>query len=106
MDQLDAAFCDPQVAQRALEWVNNKRQGRTPFRDFIQEFEQKLLEAGGWEFSDGIRKGFLKAVLNLDIKTELVAQAEPDSYAEYVNLVCCTSDNLDEIKRLRGKKKG
>lgn len=106
MDQLDAAFCDPQVAQRALEWVNNKRQGRTPFRDFIQEFEQKLLEAGGWEFSDGIRKGFLKAALNLDIKTELVAQAEPDSYAEYVNLVRRTSDNLDEIKRLRGKKKG
>jgi hypothetical protein len=24
MDQLDAVFCDPQVAQRALEWVNNK----------------------------------------------------------------------------------
>jgi hypothetical protein len=65
-----------------------------------------LLEAGGWEFSDGIRKGFLKAALNLDIKTELVAQAEPNSYAEYVNLVRRTSDNLDEIKRLRGKKKG
>jgi hypothetical protein len=106
MEQLDAAFCDPQTAQRALEWVNNKQQGRTPFRDFLQEFEQKLLEAGGWEFSDGIRKGYLKAALNLDIKTELVAQAEPDSYAEYVNLVRRTSDNLDEIKRLRGRRKG
>src|SRR5580692_12786487 len=105
MEQLDAVFCNPQVAQRALEWVKNKRQGKTPFRDFLQEFEQKLLEAGGWEFLDRVRKGFLKAALSLDIKTELVAQVEPDLYAEYMNLVCRTSNNLDEIKRLWGKKK-
>jgi hypothetical protein len=105
-DQLDAAFYDPQISQRALEWINNKRQESTPFRDFLQEFEQKLLEAGGWEFSDSIRKGYLKAALNLEIKTQLVAQMEPASYAEYVNLVRRTSDNLDEIKRLKGKQKG
>jgi hypothetical protein len=106
IEQLDAAFCDPQVVQRALEWVNNKQQGRTPFRDFLQEFEQKLLEAGRWEFSDRIRKGFLKATLSLDIKMELVVQVEPNSYTEYMNLVCHTSDNLDEIKYLQGRKKG
>ena len=104
-EQLDAAFYDPQIPQRALEWINNKKQGGTPFRDFLQEFEQKLLEAGGWEFSDGIRKGYLKSALNLEIKTQLVAQAEPETYADYVNLVHRTSDNL-EIKRLKRKRNG
>ena len=100
---MDATFYDPQIPQRALEWINNKKQGGTPFRDFLQEFEQKLLEAGGWEFSDGIRKGYLKSALNLEIKTQLVAQMEPKTYTDYVNLVCHTSDNLEEIRRLRRK---
>jgi hypothetical protein len=64
------------------------------------------LEAGRWEFLDGIRKRFLKTALSLDIKIELVAQVEPNSYAEYMNLVYCTSDNLDKIKYLQGRKKG
>jgi hypothetical protein len=105
-EQLDAAFYDPQIPQRALEWINNKKQGGTPFRDFLQEFEQKLLEAGGWEFSDGIRKGYLKSALNLEIKTQLVAQVEPETYADYVNLVRLISDNLEEIKRLKRKRNG
>ncbi len=103
---MDAAFYDPQIPQRALEWINNKKQGGTPFRDFLQEFEQKLLEAGGWEFSDGIRKGYLKSALNLEIKTQLVAQAEPETYTDYVNLVRRTSDNLEEIKRLKRRRNG
>ena len=65
-----------------------------------------MLKAGRWEFLDRIRKGFLKATLSLGIKTELVVQVEPDSYVEYVSLVRHTSDNLDEVKHLWGRKKG
>ena len=101
-NQLDAAFLDPQSVQRALEWVNTQKQEATPFRDFLQEFEQKLLEAGGWAFSDGVRKGYLKAAINMRIKSELVAQAEPNLYSEYVNLLQRTSDNLDELDRIKG----
>ena len=46
-EELDAAFHDPQTAQRALVWINTRKQGVTPFREFLQTFEQKLLEAGG-----------------------------------------------------------
>jgi hypothetical protein len=99
-DQLDAAFYDAQSPQRALEWINTKRQGSTPFREFLQDFEQKLLEAGGWEFSDGIRKGYLKAALNLELRKQLVARDEPKVYSDFVNLVRKASDDLDQIKRM------
>ncbi|KAG9240666.1 hypothetical protein BJ878DRAFT_392256, partial [Calycina marina] len=46
-NKMVAAFDDSQSAQRALEWDNPKKQGNQPFREFLQEFEQKLLEAGG-----------------------------------------------------------
>ena len=104
-DQLDAAFRDPQSTQRALEWINTRRQGKTPFREFLQQFEQKLLEAGGWEFSDSIRKGYLRAALNLEIRTQLVGRDEPYSYEQYVNLIRKVSDDLEQIKRMaQGRK--
>jgi hypothetical protein len=98
--QMDAAFSDPQRAQRALEWINNQKQRTRPFREFLQKFEQKLLEAGGWEFSDQVRKGYLKAAINKRLRTQLVAQAEPSTYEAYVNQLRMTSDNLEEIDRM------
>jgi hypothetical protein len=98
--QLDAAFSDPQEAQRALEWINSNKQKNQPFRDFLQEFEQKLLEAGGWEFSDGVRKGYLRAAISKKIKGELVAVEEPASYEDFVKQLQRTSDNLEELSRL------
>ena len=106
MEQMDAAFYDPQIAQRALEWVNTHKQGSTPFRDFLQTFEQKLLEAGGWDFSDKIRKNYLKAALSVEIKQELVAQTEPVTYSEYVALIRRTADNMDELKRIKKVRSG
>jgi hypothetical protein len=105
-EELDSAFLDRQMSQRALEWVNTKRQGSQSFRDFLQTFEQKLLEAGAWEFPDAIRKGYLKAAINIDIKSQLVALAEPEAYSEYVTMVQRTSDNIDELKRLKRHRTG
>jgi hypothetical protein len=103
--QMDAAFDDPQSAQRALEWINSKKQGNQPFQEFLQEFEQKLLEAGGWEFSDGVRKGYLRSAVSRKIKEKLVAVEEPAKYEDFVNQLRRTSDNLTELDRL-GSKRG
>ena len=71
-----------------------------PFREFLQQFEQKLLEAGGWDMPDGIRKGYLRAALNLEIRTQLVGRDEPKVYGDYVSLIQRVSDDLDQIKRI------
>jgi hypothetical protein len=97
---MDMAFYDTQMVQKALEWINMTKQKNTPFRDFLHDFEQKLLEAEGWEFSDAIRIGYLRAALSMELKRELVAQPTPSSYIEFVNMVRRTSDNLEEIKRI------
>ena len=101
---MDAAFDDPQSKARALEWINTEKQGSRPLQDYLQDFEQKLLEAGGWEFSDGVRKGYLRAAISKKIKKELVATPEPASYEGFVNQIRMTSDNLAELDRLDGKK--
>ena len=99
LEQLDVAFSDPQKAQKAIAKVNQIRQGRTPFREFLQEFEQTLLEAGGWGWDDIVRKGYLKAGISYKLKSLLVSQIEPSSYTDYVNLLRLTSDNLEALDR-------
>lgn len=104
IEQMDAAFYDAQLAQRALEWINTHKQKSKPFREFLQEFDQKLLEAGGYVFPDDIKKNYLKAALNIETRKQLIAQKEPVTYNEYVALVRRTSDDMDEVKRLeRGR---
>jgi hypothetical protein len=79
--------------------INQIKQGRKPFREYLQEFEQTLLEAGGWGWDDIVRKGFLKAGINYKLKSLLLSQPEPASYVEYVSLLRLTSDNLEALER-------
>jgi len=98
LDQLDIAFSDPQKVQKAMAKVNRIQQKNRPFREFLQDFEQTLLEAGGWGWDDAVRKGYLKAGINYKLKSLLVAQVEPSSYTDYVNLLRLTSDNLEALQ--------
>ena len=50
---------------------------------------------------DGIRKGYLRAALNLEMKTQLVGQEEPGLYGEFTVMLRRLSDDLDEIKRIK-----
>jgi hypothetical protein len=102
LEQLDVAFSDPQKAQKAIAKINHIRQDKTPFREFLQEFEQTLLEAGGWGWDDIVRKGYLKAGISYKLKSLLVSQIEPSSYTDYVNLLRLTSDNLEALDRSAG----
>jgi hypothetical protein len=102
LGQLDTAFSDPQKAQKAITKINQIRQGRRPFREFLHEFEQTLLEAGGWGWDDIIRKGYLKVSINYRLKSLLVSQIEPPTYTAYVELLRLTSDNLEALERSSG----
>jgi hypothetical protein len=53
--------------------INQIKRGRKPFKEYLQEFEQTLLEAGGWGWDDIVRKGFLKAEINYNLKSLLVS---------------------------------
>jgi hypothetical protein len=98
-EQLDIAFSDPQKVQKAIAKINQIRQGRRTFREYLQEFEQTLLEAGGWGWDDVVRKGYIKAGISYRLKSLLVSQIEPGSYTEYINLLRLTSDNLEALER-------
>jgi hypothetical protein len=47
LEQLDIAFTDPQKVQKAMAKINQIRQGKKLFQEFLQVFKQILLEAEG-----------------------------------------------------------
>lgn len=100
LDELDLAFKDTQAAQTALDWINRAKQGSTPFREFLHEFEENLMKAGGWEFTDVVRIGYLKGAISPKIKEALVGYTTPTSYVDYVSKLRSTSDNIEELKNM------
>jgi hypothetical protein len=53
---MDAAFRDPEIKQRAQQKLGTIRQGNKDFWDFINEFDQTLLEAGSYDQNNETKK--------------------------------------------------
>lgn len=98
LEQLDAAFADPEKQAKALAKINHIRQNNKDFRDFLREFEQTLLEAQGWKWDDAVRKGYLKAAISRELKDRLVTQEEPEKYSDFVGQLRRISDRMQELK--------
>jgi hypothetical protein len=99
--QMDLAFADPQKEAKAVSKINKIKQGSRPFREFLQEFEQTLLEAKGWAWADSIKKGLLKAALSGELTDRLIGREEPGDYASYCAGVRRVADDLQAWKDAR-----
>ena len=98
---MDLAFADPQKEAKAVSKINKIKQGSRPFREFLQEFEQTLLEAKGWAWDDMIKKGLLKAALSGELTDRLIGREEPTDYASYCAGIRRVADDLQAWKDAR-----
>lgn len=98
-EQMDSAFQDQAREQKALDRLNVLRQGRRPLDDLLRELDQLLLEAGGFEWSDSVKKGYLKAAMNHLLKDRMVTVDEKTTYNEYCSQVKAVADRLQELNR-------
>jgi hypothetical protein len=99
--QMDLAFADPQKEAKAVAKINKIKQGSRPFREFLQEFEQTLLEAKGWAWANSIKKGLLKAALSGELTDRLIGREEPLDYTSYCAGIRSIADDLQAWKDAR-----
>ena len=97
-DQMNIAFLDPRAKEKALAALNRTKQGKLSINDFLGKFDQLLLEAGGWNWADSIRKGYLKDALSTKILTALVGTEEKPTYEEYCQQLRRVADQLEEVQ--------
>ena len=99
--QIDLTFSDPQKKAKAIAKINKIEQGDRPFREFLQDFEQTLLEARGWAWDDSVKKGLLKAALSSELTGRLIGKEDPDDYASYCTSIRRVADDLQAWKDTR-----
>jgi hypothetical protein len=54
--QMEAVFGDSKIKQRAQQKLGTIRQGNKDFQDFINEFDQTLLEASSYDQNNKTKK--------------------------------------------------
>jgi hypothetical protein len=96
--QMDLAFLDLEKQSKAIAKVNTIKQKSRSFREFLQDFDQTLMEANGWGWQEEVKKGLLKAALTGEVRRELVGRDEPATYSAYVALIRKITDDLSEWK--------
>jgi hypothetical protein len=96
--QMDLAFLDLQKQSKAIAKINMIKQRNCLFREFLQEFDQTLMEANGWGWQEDVKKGLLKAALTGKVRRELVGWDEPITYSAYVAQIQKITDDLGKWK--------
>jgi hypothetical protein len=64
----------------------------------LAKFERLLLEAGGLQWDEAVKKAMLSNSLSLDIHRTLAAMPTPATYDAYISLIHTVAHNLDLIK--------
>lgn len=96
---MDLHFSDPDRVQRALVRINTMRQGKKSLREFLADFEQTLITAGGLNWSDDQKKALLETAINVDLLRGTVGVFS-DSYEGYRNDLLRIEHNLQRVERL------
>ena len=100
--QMDIAFQDPSLRDKALSKLNTLRQGNRSFSELVSEFDRLLLEAGGYGWDDSVKKGYLKASFNQALRDRLVTVEEKNMYEDFCLQVKGVADRLAEYRRFTG----
>src|SRR5882762_1041817 len=53
----------------------------------LTEFDRLLLEAGGYGWDDTVKKGYLHAAINNELRERLITMDEAESYVDYCGQV-------------------
>jgi len=99
-EEMRFAFKDPQLQQKALARLNTLRQGKRDFREFLGEFEQLLLEAGGHGWDNNVKRGFLDAAINQDMRKALISVERKTELTAYCRQLQEVAIRIEEFNRI------
>ena len=97
-DQLKLAYDDAKAVERATKKLQTLKQGAKSFANHLADFDCTLLDAGGGEWPEHVKKAFLSNSLSSELHKALVATPTPNTYREYCSLLHTVSHNLEAIR--------
>ena len=99
MDQLERAFIDPNLRTKAISKLSILRQKSRDIGEFLSEFEQVLIQAGGMLWSDDVRMSYLYNALNSKMLQGLVGSPPAASYGDFCSQLRIIEEQLNRAQR-------
>jgi len=101
--QLRLSFGDPHSKEKAQRKLHKLKQTNRSFTEYFTEFRKLILEAGGSNWPDEIKKSYLEAGLSLELQQCMIGKRTGnESFEDYCNELKQASDQLEAFN-LRNK---
>ncbi|KAL1952627.1 hypothetical protein VTO42DRAFT_4597 [Malbranchea cinnamomea] len=101
ISQMDAAFDDPNRCILAAAELHRIRQSNRLYREFITDFEGKLLAANGFVWDDVLKKEYPTEALDHDLHLAVVTLSSGLTYTQYRDAVGDAAVLLEHFRPLR-----
>jgi hypothetical protein len=98
INQLDLMFRDRNRAEKAMEELRRLRQGNRPFGDVLADFNQLLMEAGGYSWTDDMKRTFIDGTLNTEMRTQLFSVVKEASFERYCQQLQMIADRIEAFR--------
>ncbi|KAL4860722.1 hypothetical protein BDV12DRAFT_181183 [Aspergillus spectabilis] len=72
LKQIDFYLLDQNLQEKAVHDLATIKQANRPFSTFLAEFNRLLMEAGGHEWADNVKRSYMDRALNREMKDRLV----------------------------------
>ena len=66
-DQLELSFGDPHKKEKAVRKLHHLRQGNQPFIEYFMEYQHLIMEAGGVNWPEDIKKLYLRVGISKEL---------------------------------------
>ena len=103
LEHLDFNFKDRNLRERAVRALGNLKQANKPFATLLNEFNRLLMEAGGHDWNDEVKRSYLDNALNHEMNDRLVTVEKKENFPEYAIQLQLIADRMERnASRPRG----
>ena len=98
MKHLDLCFLDKNYFKKAQQGLNTLYQGNQLIADMLSNLNCLLIECGGHNQDNTIKKGYLDNALNHEMKAGIVAMDKKEYFEDYCYQVQQVGNRIKQIK--------
>jgi hypothetical protein len=99
-DQLELSFGDPHKKEKAARKLHQLRQGNKPFTEYFVEYRRLVMEAGGANWPEDVKKSYLRAGLSRELQELMIGRENPDhDFGGFCNELKRISDQAEAFQQ-------
>lgn len=102
MGVLDKVFGDPDLKQKALICINTMKQGKRSLEEYLNDFDEALIHAGGLAWPDDQKIIHLETSISISLLDQLVGAPRAVTYEAYCDQLHHLNHDVNWLNDAKG----